>query len=72
NPRDNLKVTRKSAFAEFGSAAIFDKWYWNDVRARPNLSAILSWGMPRRFIRNILMSMPSYCNWRNMGMRNMW
>ena len=35
-PRDNLKITSKSAFAEFGNTAIFGKWYWwywNDVRA---------------------------------------
>jgi len=36
NPRDNLKVTRKSAFAEFANTGIFGKWYWNNVRARPN------------------------------------
>ena len=27
-----LKRRDKSAFAEFGSAAIFGKWYWNEVR----------------------------------------
>ncbi|MBU0462911.1 MAG: hypothetical protein KKD21_04845 [Proteobacteria bacterium] len=32
-----MKPRDKSAFAEFGSAAIFGKWYWKDVRARPNL-----------------------------------
>jgi hypothetical protein len=51
-----VKPRDKSAFAEFGNAAIFGKWYWKDVRARPNLFAILSWGMPRRCMQNILMS----------------
>ncbi|WP_024334229.1 hypothetical protein [Desulfotignum balticum] len=38
-----VRPRNKSAFAEFGNAAIFGKWYWNDVRARPDLFAILSW-----------------------------
>jgi hypothetical protein len=39
-------MNKNTPFAENGSVAIFGKWYWNDVRVRPDLFAIVSWGMP--------------------------
>jgi hypothetical protein len=37
-------MNMNTPFAENGSVAIFGKWYWNDVRARPDLFGIVSWG----------------------------
>ena len=58
----------KSAFIRFGNVAIFNKWLWIDAWFTPIFFAILSWGMPRRFMRNILMSLPIWVAARRSAM----
>ena len=55
-----VKPLDRSAFTGFGSVAIFGKWPDIVCCGAPNLFAILSWGMPRQFMRNILSSMPNW------------
>ena len=67
-PSKTLKPLDKSVFGGFASSGIFAKWSRIVSLTCPNLFAILSWGMPRLCMRNILMSRPSWVTARRSAM----